>query len=157
MPNTPVNPAMQEKISNIQNSLREQKIDGWLFYDLWKRNEFTQRILELPRHQMNTRRFFYFVPASGEPRKLVHSIERYNLDHLPGEVAIYLSWQSLNEGLAKLLKGVKTVAMEYSPENAIPLISKVDGGTIDMARKTGATVVSSMNLVQLFESRWSEE
>ncbi|TAK63815.1 MAG: hypothetical protein EPO24_03905, partial [Bacteroidetes bacterium] len=73
------------KIKAIQLALREQQIDGWLFYDFWKRNEFAQRILEYPKHILNTRRFFYLVPANGEPRKLVHSIERWNLDHLPGE------------------------------------------------------------------------
>jgi len=106
---------------------------------------------------MNTRRFFYLIPANGEPQKLVHSIERWNLDHLPGDKTIYLSWQSLEEGLAKILTGLKTIAMEYSPGNAIPYISKVDAGTIEMVRKTGVNVVSSMNLTQYFEARWSEE
>jgi Xaa-Pro aminopeptidase len=150
-------PAMIEKIRGIQAALREQKIDGWLFYDFWKRNEFAQRILELPVHVLNTRRFFYLVTANGEPRKLVHSIERWNLDHLPGEKTIFLSWQSLEEGLKKTLAGMKRVAMEYSPGNAIPYISKVDAGTVEMVRATGVEVVSSMNLAQYFESRWSQE
>ena len=150
-------PATVNKIRAIQSALRDQTIDGWLFYDFWKRNEFAQRILEMPRHILNTRRFFYLVPADGEPRKLVHSIERWNLDHLPGEKEIFLSWQSLEEGLKKILSGVKTVAMEYSPGNAIPYISKVDAGTVEMVRKTGVNVVSSMNLAQYFESRWPEE
>jgi len=149
--------AMVDKIRSIQDALRRQKIDGWLFYDFWKRNEFAQRILENPKHIMNTRRFFYFVPADGEPKKLVHSIERWNLDHLPGEKTVFLSWQSLEEGLKKILAGVKTVAMEYSPGNAIPYISKVDAGTVEMVRRTGVEVVSSMNLAQYFEARWSEE
>ena len=146
-----------DKIKSIQAALRAQKIDGWLFYDFWKRNEYAQRILEFPRHVLNTRRFFYFVPASGVPQKLVHSIERWNIDHLPGEKTVYLSWQSLEGGLKKILSGVKTVAMEYSPVNAIPYISKVDAGTIEMVRKAGASIVSSMNLTQYFESRWTEE
>ncbi|MBI4548916.1 MAG: M24 family metallopeptidase [Ignavibacteriae bacterium] len=145
------------KIHSIQSALREQNIDGWLFYDFWKRNEFAQRILEYPKHILNTRRFFYLIPANGEPQKLVHSIERWNLDHLPGEKTIFLSWQSLEEGLRKILKGVKTVAMEYSPSNAIPYISKVDAGTIETVKRTGMNVVSSMNLTQYFESRWTEE
>jgi Xaa-Pro aminopeptidase len=151
------NPAMIRRMQSIQEALREQKIDAWLFYDFWKRNEYAQRILDYPRHILNTRRFFYLVPAHGEPRKLVHSIERWNLDHLPGSKAIFLSWQSLESGLAELLAGVKTVAMEYSPGNAIPYISKVDAGTIEMVKKTGVQVVSSMNLAQYFEARWSEE
>jgi len=145
------------KIQSIQAALRTNKIDGWLFYDFWKRNEFAQRILEYPKHILNTRRFFYLIPASGEPQKLVHSIERWNLDHLPGEKTIFLSWQSLEEGLKKILKGVKTVAMEYSPGNAIPYISKVDAGTVETVKKCGVNVVSSMNLTQYFESRWTEE
>jgi Xaa-Pro aminopeptidase len=152
-----VTPAAAEKVRAIQSALREQKLGGWLFYDFWKRNEFAQRILEIPGHILATRRFFYLIPAEGEPRKLVHSIERWNLDHLPGEKVIFLSWQSLEEGLKKILSGVKTVAMEYSPGNAIPYISKVDAGTVEMVRKTGVEVVSSMNLTQYFESRWSDE
>ena len=147
---------MTERIRSIQEALRTQKIDAWLFYDFWKRNEYAQRILDYPKHILNTRRFFYLIPAKGEPRKLVHSIERWNLDHLPGEKTIFLSWQSLESGLQDLLKGFKTVAMEYSPNNAIPYISKVDAGTIEMVKKTGANVVSSMNLTQYFEARWSE-
>src|SRR5208337_2259118 len=99
----------KDKIHSIQSALREQKIDGWLFYDFWKRNEFAQRILDYPKHILNTRRFFYLIPAQGEPRKLVHSIERWNLDHLPGEKTIFLSWQSLEDGLKKNLSGKKMV------------------------------------------------
>jgi Xaa-Pro aminopeptidase len=148
---------MTERVASIQAALRDQKIDGWLFYDFWKRNEYAQRILDYPKHILNTRRFFYLIPAQGEPRKLVHSIERWNLDHLPGEKAIYLSWQSLSDGLSKLLSGMKTIAMEYSPGNAIPYISKVDAGTIETVQKTGVKIVSSMNLTQFFESRWTEQ
>lgn len=152
-----VTPETLKRIEAIQKSLVAEKIDGWLMYDFWKRNEFAQRILEFPKHVLNTRRFFYLIPARGEPRKLVHSIERWNIDHLPGEKTIYLSWQSLEEGLKKILGGMKTVAMEYSPMNAIPYISKVDAGTVEAVRKTGVNIVSSMNLTQYFESRWTEE
>ena len=150
-------PAMIARVASIQQMLRDQKIDGWLFYDFWKRNEYAQRILDYPRHILNTRRFFYLIPANGEPRKLVHSIERWNLDHLPGSKTVFLSWQSLEQGLQGLVSGMKKVAMEYSPNNAIPYISKVDAGTIEMVRKTGVEIVSSMNLAQYFEARWSEE
>ena len=150
-------PETLSKINRIQAALRECRIDGWLFYDFWKRNEFAQRILEYPPHLLNTRRFFYLIPASGTPQKLVHSIERWNLDHLPGEKTIFLSWQSLESGLKKILGGMKTVAMEYSPGNAIPYISKVDAGTVEMVRRHGVEVVSSMDLAQIFESRWSDE
>lgn len=156
---TPIQPkqSILNKMHSIQDALRTHNIDGWLFYDFWKRNEYAQRILEYPKHILNTRRFFYLIPANGEPRKLVHSIERWNLDHLPGEKTIFLSWQSLEEGLGKILKGMKTIAMEYSPGNAIPYISKVDAGTIEMVKRCGVEVISSMNLAQYFESRWTEE
>jgi Xaa-Pro dipeptidase len=152
-----VTPATLQTIQAIQKTLTAEKIDGWLLYDFWKRNEFAQRILEFPKHILNTRRFFYYIPAKGEPQKLVHSIERWNLDNLPGEKTIYLSWQSLEEGLRKILAGQKRVAMEYSPGNAIPYISKVDAGTVEAVRKTGVEIVSSMDLTQYFESRWTEE
>jgi Xaa-Pro dipeptidase len=157
MTTTSPNPSTIKKIEQIQAALREYKIDGWLFYDFWKRNEYAQRILEYPAHLLNTRRFFYLIPANGVPQMLVHSIERWNLDHLPGEKTIFLSWQSLESGLKKILSGVKTVAMEYSPANAIPYISKVDAGTVETVRKHGVNVVSSMDLAQYFESRWSDE
>lgn len=146
-----------KKIYDIQKLLREHNVESWLFYDFWKRNEFAQRILEIPSHLLNTRRFFYLIPAASEPRKLVHSIERLNLEHLPGSTTVYLSWQSLEEGLKKILSGIRTVAMEYSPYNAIPNISKVDAGTIELVRKQGVHVVSSADLAQHFEARWSEE
>lgn len=148
---------MKAKIEAIQELLRESRIDGWLFYDLWKRNEFAQRILEFPSHLLNTRRFFYLIPARSEPRKLVHNIEQWNLDHLPGSKTIFLSWQSLEDGLKKTLSGMKSVAMEYSPNNSIPNISKVDAGTVELVRKQGVQVVSSADIAQYFESRWSEE
>lgn len=157
MSDTTPTAATQLKIQTIQQALRDQKIDGWLFYDFWKRNELAQRILEYPRHILNTRRFFYLIPANGEPRKLVHSIERWNLDHLPGGKTVFLSWQSLEQGLKTILEGMKTVAMEYSPGNAIPYISKVDAGTIEMVRNAGPKVMSSMDLAQYFESRWTGE
>ena len=115
---------MTERVASIQAALRDQKIDGWLFYDFWKRNEYAQRILDYPKHILNTRRFFYLIPAQGEPRKLVHSIERWNLDHLPGEKAIYLSWQSLSDGVTKLLSGMKTIAMERKPSACAALSSR---------------------------------
>lgn len=146
-----------ERIRAIQAAVREQGLDGWLFYDFWKQNIFAQRILRIPEHLVQTRRLFYFIPAVGEPTKLVHSIERWNLDHLPGSRIVYLSWQSLEEGLTTLLKGVKKLAMEYSPKNAIPYVSKVDCGTVELVRSCGVEVESSAGLVQYFEARWTED
>jgi Xaa-Pro aminopeptidase len=144
-------------LQDIQEALREEKMDGWLLYNFRGSNIFATRILALPPHIMQTRRYFYCIPAQGEPRKLVHGIERWNLDSLPGETLVYVSWKSLEEQLATLLRGLHRVAMEYSPRCAIPYVSTVDGGTVELVRSTGVEVVSSMNLVQRFEARWTEE
>lgn len=146
-----------DKITAIQAALREEGIDAWLFYNFRGSNVFATRILDLPKHLMHTRRYFYLVPASGTPHKLVHAIEQWNLDSLPGDKAIYLSWGSLEEGLGSMLKGLKRVAMEYSPRNAIPYVSNVDAGTVEVVRSTGVEVVSSANLVQRFEACWDDE
>ncbi len=144
-------------IAGIQEVLKKEKIDGWLLYNFRGSNVFATRILALPPHIMCTRRYFYFIPRKGAPRKLVHRIEEWNLDSLPGEKTVYLSWKSLNEGLRKTLKGAKTIAMEYSPRCAIPYVSTVDAGAVELARRAGVKVVSSANLVQYFEARWTEE
>jgi Xaa-Pro dipeptidase len=152
-----VNPLNTDRIQEIQSALREEQIDGWLLYNFRGSNIFATRILALPPHVMQTRRYFYFIPAHGEPHKLVHSIEQWNLDSLPGDKTVYVSWRSLEAGLQKMLAGVKRVAMEYSPRCAIPYVSNVDGGTVELVRAAGVEVVSSMNLVQRFEARWTEE
>lgn len=144
-------------IQDIQKALQLENIDGWLLYNFRGSNVFATRLLTLPEHIMFTRRYFYYIPAFGEPRKLVHRIEEWNLDSLPGEKNIYLSWQSLEESLKNLLAGSKRVAMEYSPKCAIPYISTVDGGVIELVRGSGVEVVSSANLIQYFEAQWDEE
>ncbi|MEX1276190.1 MAG: M24 family metallopeptidase [Bacteroidota bacterium] len=148
---------VRKLIDRIQETLRQEKIEGWLFYNFRGSNVFATRILDLPSHLTQTRRYYYLIPAKGIPRKLVHNIEQYNLDHLPGERKVYLSWQSLEEGLAWLLAGMSSVAMEYSPRNAIPYVSNVDAGTVELIRGTGVNIVSSANLVQYFEARWDHE
>jgi Xaa-Pro aminopeptidase len=144
-------------IREIQKVLQAEKIDGWLLYNFRESNVFATRLLALPEHIMFTRRYFYYIPAIGEPRKLVHRIEEWNLDALPGGKSIYLSWRSLEEGLKKLLSGSKRVAMEYSPKCAIPYVSTVDAGAVELVRTSGVEVVSSANLIQYFEARWDEE
>jgi Xaa-Pro dipeptidase len=144
-------------IHEIQKALQAEHIDGWLLYNFRDSNIFATRLLALPKHIMFTRRYFYFIPAKGEPRKLVHRIEEWNLEALPGDKGIYLSWRSLEEGLKELLSGAQHVAMEYSPRCAIPYISTVDGGIIELVRGTGVEIVSSANLIQYFEARWDDE
>ena len=141
----------------IQKALQIERIDGWLLYNFRDSNIFATRLLSLPKHIMFTRRYFYYIPATGKPKKLVHRIEEWNLDALPGDKSIYLSWRSLEEGLTNLLSGAKRVAMEYSPRCAIPYVSTVDGGIIELVRDSGVEIVSSANLIQYFESRWDDE
>jgi Xaa-Pro dipeptidase len=146
-----------ETIRMIQEALTEDHIDGWLLYNFRGSNVFATRILNIPSHIMQTRRYFYFIPAKGTPHKLVHNIEQWNLDSLPGEKTLYVSWQSLREGVKNIVGGAKKVAMEYSPMNNIPYVSNVDGGTIELVRSQGIEVVSSANLVSRFEATWDDE
>jgi Xaa-Pro dipeptidase len=142
------------EISAIQKDLREAKLDGWLFYDFRGRDPLAQRILGLPEG-MRTRRWFYFVPAKGAPRKLVHRIEAASLDALPGEKLFYSAQVELEKGLKKLIGRAKRVAMQYSPKNAIPYVSMVDAGTVELVRGAGCKVVSSADLVQRYEACWT--
>jgi Xaa-Pro dipeptidase len=146
-----------ELIREIQHALQNEGIDGWLLYNFRDSNIFATRLLSLPKHIMFTRRYFYYIPSHGEPQKLVHRIEEWNLDALPGDKKIYLSWRSLEEGLRELLSGAKQVAMEYSPRCAIPYVSTVDGGILELVRSTGIEILSSANLIQYFEARWDDE
>jgi Xaa-Pro dipeptidase len=146
-----------DTVSKIQEALREEHIDGWLLYNFRGSNVFATRILNLPAHIMQTRRYFYFIPASGSPQKLVHNIEQWNLDGVPGEKTLYVSWQSLREGVKKILGNSAKIAMEYSAMNNIPYVANVDAGTVELVRSLGKEVVSSANLVSRFESTWDDE
>jgi Xaa-Pro dipeptidase len=143
-------------IEAIQAALRGHGLDGWLFYDHHHRDPLAYKILGLDAGMHVTRRWFYLVPAVGEPRKLVHRIEAGRLDSLPGVKAEYSSWQELEAGLAEMLAGVTRVAMQYSPRNAIMYVSMVDAGTVEMLRELGKEIVSSADLVSQFEAVLSE-
>jgi len=139
----------------IQQALRESGLDGWLFYDFHNRDPIADRILGLDPKKFTSRRWYYFIPAKGEPKKLVHSIERGRLDSLPGERLIYLPWQQQHVLLKGILKGAKRIAMQYSPMNAIPYVSLVDAGTIELVQSFGKKVISSADLVGRFEAHLS--
>lgn len=147
---------MSADISEIQSDLRAAKLDGWLFYDFRGRDPIAQRILALPEH-MRTRRWFYFIPAKGTPKKLVHKIESESLAALPGETLYYAGQDELRKNVGKILGRARNVAMQYSPKNAIPYVAMVDAGTIELVRSSGAKVVSSADLVQKYEACWSAE
>ena len=145
------------QIELIQASLRAAKLDGWLFFDHHRRDPLAYRILGLPEHLQPTRRWYYYLPAAGEPQKLVHRIESGTLDTVPGKKDVYSSWTEQRQKLHALLIGAKRIAMQYSAQCAIPYVSLVDAGTIELVRSTGVEIVTSADLVQEFEARWSEK
>ena len=148
---------MSLPITAVQQALRDEGFDGWLLYDFHGSNPIATRVAGLDRGgKMATRRWYYLIPASGEPRGLVHAIERHNLDELPGAKQPYSGRHQLEAGLRDLLKGVKRVAMEYSAGNNIPYLSRVDAGTVEAVRELGVEVVSSGDLVQRFEAIWTD-
>jgi len=145
---------MAADIKQVQKDLRAAKLNGWLFYDFRGRDPIAHRLLQLPS-AMRTRRWFYFIPANGSPKKLLHKIETAALDTLPGSALYYAGQKELQANLKKLLNGAKTVAMQYSPKNQIPYVAMVDAGTIEQVRSCGAKVVSSADLVQKYEACWT--
>jgi len=144
-------------LDRIQHALREWKLGGWLLCDFHNRDHLAYRVLGLDSTKMTTRRWFYYIPAKGEPRKLVHTVEKGKLDSLPGSKHAFLSWEQLHASLKKLLGSPKKIAMQYSPKNNIPSVSLVDAGIIELVKSFGHKIVSSADLVQLFESLISEE
>jgi Xaa-Pro aminopeptidase len=148
---------MPVSIPAVQQALKEEGLDGWLLYDFHGSNPVARRLADIGSGIKTTRRWYYMIPASGEPRKLVHAIESFNLDHLQGGKTVYAQRDTLASGLKSVLSGTKRVAMEYSPGNNIPYISRVDAGTVEAIRQLGIDVVSSGDLVQRFEAIWSDE
>jgi Xaa-Pro dipeptidase len=144
-------------LAAIQDQLKQQKLDGWLFFDHHVRDPLAYRVLGIDASRIPTRRWYYFIPAVGEPRGLVHRIEAGMLDAVPGEKIAYSRWTEQVDGLKKLLSGARRIAMQYSPNCAIPYVSMVDAGTLELVRGTGVEVVSSAELIQAFEARWSPQ
>jgi Xaa-Pro dipeptidase len=142
-----------EQVARIQGALKEAGLDGWLFFDFRGTNPIAQRILLL--QSGGSRRWFYFIPANGTPVRIVHAIEPHRLDSLPGAKTIYGAWPTLQAAIRTTLAGKKKIAMEYSPEGAIPYVARVDAGTVEFVRSTGAEVVTSGELVARFETIWT--
>ncbi len=150
-------PTSPTRIQEIQEALREAGLDGWLFYDHHLRDPLGYRVLQFTPPRTPSRRWYYLVPAHGEPRKLVHSIEAGMLDALSGFKNTYSGWQTLTDGLRELLGSCRRVAMQYSPKCAILTISMVDAGTVEQITDLGVEVVTSADLLQQFEARWTEQ
>ena len=144
-------------LSAIQAALRDRNIDAWLFYDHHHRDPIAYRVLGLPTSLMVTRRWFYLIPAQGEPVKLVHKIEAGHLDSLPGSKHQYAGWQELFDKIKILLRDYRDIAMQYSPNNLVFTVSLVDAGTVDIIRGLGKNVVSAADLIAQFEATWTDE
>src|SRR5207302_3541905 len=143
-------------LADIQEELRKQKLDGWLFFDHHLRDPLAYRVLGLAAGKGPSRRWYYMIPAQGDPLGMEHRIERNQLAGLPGEKIAYSSWGEQTEALKRLVAGRKRVAMQYSPMCAVPYVSNVDAGTVELVRSLGVDVVSSAELIQVFEARWSK-
>jgi len=143
-------------VGEIQEALGREKLDGWLFFDHHRRDPLAYRVLGFEPASHITRRWYYFIPAKGEPRGMVHRIESGMLDALPGEKIRYSSWTEQVDGLRKILGGARRVAMQYSPQCAIPYVAMVDAGTVELVRGLGVEVATSAELIQYFEARWTK-
>ncbi len=139
-------------LKRIQFELTRAGVDGWLFYDFHNRDPIAYKVLGLDFGKFTSRRWWYWIPSQGEPVRLVHKVEATKLDGLPGQKRLYLGWAELHDALASTLAKAKKIAMQYSPQAAIPYVSTVDGGTIDLISGLGVEVVSSADLVQTFEA-----
>lgn len=145
-------------LAAIQEAVQETGLDGWFFYDFHNRDLTAYRILGLDDTRHASRRWYYWVPAEGEPIRLVHGVESTMLDALPGEKRVYVTWEQLHESLADVLSEARTIAMQYSPNCDIPYVSLVDAGTIELVRRTGGVEIeSSADLVSMFEAVFDEE
>jgi Xaa-Pro aminopeptidase len=144
-------------LSKIQSIIQSMNFDAWLLYDFRGSNDLALNILDVPKASHLTRRFYYFIPKEGIPKKIVNAIEAGNLDHLPGEKLTYSSHASLAHHLSNMLSGTKRIAMEYSPKNAIPYVSKVDAGTIEQIKSLNVEIGSSADLISLFAAVWTKE
>ena len=146
------------RVRAIQDALRDQEtVNGWLFYDFRGSDPLVYRVLLLDSSRHVTRRWYYWIPRTGEPVKLLHRIEPHVLDELPGHSHLYVSWEQQRAALDSLLRGQQRIAMQYSPLNAVPYLSRVDAGTIELVRSCGIDVVTSADLVQRFEAVWTDE
>ncbi len=141
----------------IQQALQSEHLDGWLFYDFRKSNPVAYQVLGLPFDAFYSRRWFYFIPAQGEPAALVSAVESHVMGTLPGPRLVFRTWGEMQEHLQALLRDSKRIAMEYSPMNAIPYLSRVDAGTLELVRSCGVEVVSSANLAQRFGAQLTEK
>jgi Xaa-Pro dipeptidase len=139
-------------LAEIAGALREAGLDGWLFYDFRLSDPLAYRILGISTEGTTTRRWFCHVPARGEPVAIVSAVEAHRLDALDARKIVYRSYEEMVAALATILKSASTIAMNYSPAGAIPYVSRVDAGTIELVRAQNVTIVSAADLIQRFEA-----
>lgn len=152
-----IGPPASDRVAEIQRAVSQHSgLDGWLFYDFRGSDPLAYRVLRLDPAMHVTRRWYYWVPRRGTPIKIVHKIETHVLDFLPGEQCSYVSWQEQQAHLQAVLRSTARIAMQYSPKNAIPYISRVDAGTLELIRSFNVEVVTSADLVQQFEAVWND-
>jgi Xaa-Pro dipeptidase len=143
------------RLEQIQEALRAEGVDGWLFFDHHRRDPLAYRVLQFTPGSMVSRRWYYFIPAKGQPTGLVHKIESLTLQELPGKMSTYAEWGAMVEGIREIMGGAKKIAMQYSANCAVPYVANVDAGTIELVRGLGVEIVTSANLIQQFEAIWS--
>jgi Xaa-Pro aminopeptidase len=146
-----------KRLSEIQTAIRSERLDGWLLYDFRGMNAIAQETVGMAVGHGPSRRWACYVPAQGDPRWLVHAIEQGSLRNLAPNAHVYVSWVEWREGLRELLGGAQRVAMEVSPGAAVPTVSRVDAGTVDLVRSLGVEVVTSADLVQVATAVWSTD
>jgi Xaa-Pro dipeptidase len=150
-------PVQKFNLKKVQEILKKMNIDAWLLYDFRFSNELALNMLGIPKKSHLTRRLYYLIPKQGEPKKIVNAIETFHFDELPGKLLSYASYDSLMQNLKLSLKGIKKIAMEYSHLNAIPYVSRVDAGTIEQIRSLGVEIVSSADLISMYNALWTKE
>ena len=144
-------------LAKLQTALKRRGLDGWLLYDFHNRDQVAYQVLGLDGEKFTSRRWFYYVPAEGEPTAIMSKVEPTRIDGLPGRKIHYRSWRELHQTLHDTLAGQNKVAMNYSPLGNIPYVSTVDGGTVEIVRAQGPDVVSAADLIQEFQSLLSPE
>lgn len=136
----------------LRDGLAQAGADAWLLYDFHHLNPVLGRVLGIGG--MGTRRLFVLLPAEGEPVAVAHKIELQPLEGFAGRVVPYARWEELHAALGPLVYG-KTLAMEISPEDAVPYLDRVPHGVVQLITRLGGTVVPSGPLVTTFAARWS--
>ncbi|HEY0781344.1 MAG TPA: M24 family metallopeptidase [Thermoanaerobaculia bacterium] len=148
---------LAERIPAIQSALEDAGLDSWLFAVFQHNDPISLDLLGLGGTKLVTRRCYYLVPRQGDPRKLVHGLEPHMLDHLPGDKSSYLTWQQHRERFAAFVAGQRRMAAQYSPNNELPSVSRLDAGTAELRRAAGVELVSAADLAQRFAATWSDE